>query len=163
MWIASWYLQPKWYLLACTYFDASPYYACHFVRILVWTEEKVLRLILHRWYLPFVMCSPNFIIHFHLRDDAHVNIPVHTPKFRNSPTSLPSRKSTATLRRNTFQKAHHRNSAHSEGIHVINFLSAGDPTEDYWLHIFCPSHEVCSVVVTVDPPRYLRNDTGGVV
>jgi hypothetical protein len=118
--IASWYLQPKRYLLACTYFDASRYYACHFVYVLVWTEEKVLQLILQRRFLLFVMCSPNFIIHFHLRDDAHVNIPVQTPKFRNSPNSLSSRKSTATLRRNTFQKAHHcrsapfwRNSCHS--------------------------------------------------
>jgi hypothetical protein len=74
------------------------------------------------------MCPPNFIIHFHLRDDAHVNIPVQTPKFRNSPTSLPSRKSTATLRRNTFQKAHHCKSGHSEEINVIPLLSAGDPT-----------------------------------
>jgi hypothetical protein len=111
MWIASRYLQPKWYLLVCMHFDASLYYACHFVCILVWTEEKVLWLILQRWFLPFVMCSSNFIIHFHLRDDAHVNIPVQTLMFRNRPTSSPSRISNATLRRNTFQKAHHCNSA----------------------------------------------------
>jgi hypothetical protein len=61
--------------------------------------------------LPFVTCSPNFIIHFHLRVDAHVNIPVQTPMFHNRPTSQPSRKSTATLRCNIFWKAHHCKSA----------------------------------------------------
>ena len=90
------------------------------IYVLVWTEEKVLWLILQWWFLLFVTCSPNFITHFHLRDDAHVNIPVQTPMFCNRPTSPPSRKSTGTQRRNIFRKAHHcksapfrRNSYHS--------------------------------------------------
>jgi len=157
-----------WYLLACTHFDTSRYYAFHFVCISVDRRESVVTHITEM-ILPFVTCSPNFIIHFHLRVDAHVNIPVQTPMFHNRPTFPPSRKSTATLRCNIFLKAHHcksapfwRNSYHS---FLIFFLSAGDPIyqSESWLYIACLLHDVRNVEVTVDPTRYLRDDPGSVV
>jgi hypothetical protein len=165
MWIASRYLQPKWYLLTCTHFDASRYYACRFMCILVWTEEKVLWLILQRWFLPFVICSPNFIIHFHLRDDAHVNIPVQTPQFRNRPTSPPSRKSTATLKRNAFQRAHHCKSAPFWRNSCHYFLICRRSNCSEWILNYKASllHYVRNVEVTVDSPRYLRDDPSSVV